>query len=679
MIETDISLTSLCYISKDNDGRIWLYRLADVENGMLHAPFKSNRPDNYYENRDRLYRNDGPSSLGTVGVWRWTAIPSRNNPASDYVQSFFVKELSPVRIVVLSVKTINEVTELLKNGNLIIEPFLCNTIFCYEENGCLTGVLCRSDEIAYSEKHLILSKNLYCVPIYSINEEDCFTISEKNLCFLKRFQLGNPAGFASVGNTDDVIRSILLERSTRKLIKECFGVSNAQWRSIKVLLERICDSSLHEEVADKLKCTLDQAKHYIDDFITRANTLIEAGDIDADVLTRIALNHEQLRTICEEVVEKNWKNTHEEQIAEAKNALDAVYQAVSSAEQDRAMLLSETTAAQERLKLIREEIARNEALCSETVEAIHKKIAIAQKDMASFIADVSAFLPVGALSQDKSSQEWFYERAEDNCTVDDNYELADIWKDEFDTIFQNLSAVLCIEPEMCAMLTAFLYSAYINKAPILIAGPFGEEIAKIMSISLYGIGAGTLHLGSGSIIELEKEIRNSSERIITIQNMFGNGWEDNLPQTDMKSGKHIIWVHPYVEDLQIEPRGLYNYMLPLFSENFVGGYHDGSITPGMRTDGFMHFSSPKTKPFSVKEIGSLGISKLTRNRLEHILSDAKAMLDTPTRDVDIDILFALLPFSVLTGRTTVLKEVIETKQNISGFVKTEAKRYYYEE
>lgn len=74
MIDNEVSFTSLCYITVDYEGRIWLNRLADVEDDILHTPFKSERTDNYFENRDRLYRNDGPTALGTVGIWEWTAV-----------------------------------------------------------------------------------------------------------------------------------------------------------------------------------------------------------------------------------------------------------------------------------------------------------------------------------------------------------------------------------------------------------------------------------------------------------------------------------------------------------------------------------------------------------------------------------------------------------------------------
>ena len=38
MINNEIELTSLCYISEDYDGKVWLYRLADVENERLQVP-----------------------------------------------------------------------------------------------------------------------------------------------------------------------------------------------------------------------------------------------------------------------------------------------------------------------------------------------------------------------------------------------------------------------------------------------------------------------------------------------------------------------------------------------------------------------------------------------------------------------------------------------------------------
>ena len=73
------------------------------------------------------------------------------------------------------------------------------------------------------------------------------------------------------------------------------------------------------------------------------------------------------------------------------------------------------------------------------------------------------------------------------------------------------------------------------------------------------------------------------------------------------------------------------------------------------------------------------LSKLLTNRLTIALSDAKAILNQPAKDKDMEILFGLLPLCVITGRIDILKEAIETESGISAAVKAEANRYIEEE
>ena len=222
MIDNEVSFTSLCYITVDYEGRIWLNRLADVEDDILHTPFKSERTDNYFENRDRLYRNDGPTALGTVGIWEWTAIPNRDNPAIDYVQSYYVKDYSPVRVVVLMAKSLDEVVEQLQNGTARTQAYFCDTLFCYEPKwGQFAGVLCRANEFNISDRCAKLSETVYSLPSYTISSGDIYNWDDRNLRFLKTLQVGEPSGYVSIGNTDEVIRTLILERTTWPLFKEC--------------------------------------------------------------------------------------------------------------------------------------------------------------------------------------------------------------------------------------------------------------------------------------------------------------------------------------------------------------------------------------------------------------------------------------------------------------------------
>lgn len=111
--------------------------------------------------------------------------------------------------------------------------------------------------------------------------------------------MGEPSGYVSIGNTNEVIRTLILERTTWPLFKECIGATKAEWKHCKLLLEKICGESLYDAIVQKLNCTLDQAKQAVDDFVNRADVLIKVGDIDVNVLAEIAKNHDELRELCE--------------------------------------------------------------------------------------------------------------------------------------------------------------------------------------------------------------------------------------------------------------------------------------------------------------------------------------------------------------------------------------------
>lgn len=702
MVNAEVNITSLCYVTKDNESRARLYRLADIEDNRLHAPFKSERNDNLFENRDRLYQNDGPTAVGAVGVWRWTASPNRNNPDTDFIQSHYCKNCSPIRVVELSAASIDDVVEQLKNGTVYTQNYLCDTFFCYEDKrGQLTGVLCRSDEFEISDRCAKLSEKICALPIYTVSTNDIFNRDDRKLRFFRELQLPEPSEYISVGNTDDVIRTTIIDRITWAFFKDSIGATKADWRNCKMLLKRICSESLYEAVAEKLKFALPQAKLAVDSFIDRAQMLIEAGDIDAEVLAQIAMHHDGLRKTCEDAISQKWENDHAAEIAaakaevadiksmaeyeekDAKQRLLDIERAISSAEAKRNNILFEITTAQSRLDQLRTEIEQYEVLGQDALAAVRQKISEAQNDMAGFIADLSVILPRSnsTTTPEKRVTNWQYSGATDWSCSEGDIDLAENWEDELCTISCNLGHSARVENEMCYMLAAFIYAAHINNVPLLIAGPGGHDIAEALSASIYTSGAGQLTLCNECDYDVADEVAKFDEPVVSVQNMFGKGWTDVLPQAFSTLRKHIIWTHPYVEDFAIEPKGLYNYMLPILSECFVGiGDFPVAIpAPGKRTDGFKGYFHKTKQPLRITAFKRLGLSKLLTQQLETVLTDTKAIMNDPTKDKDMEVLFGMLPLCVLTGRLDVLKDVIESENGISNSVKNEVARYIKEE
>ena len=146
----EVSFRSLCYV-EDCNGIVWLRRLADVNGNILCTPSKSaERADMYFDNRDRLFLDpSGPSDVGAVGIWDWYAYPDKRRPGMDRVESHYMEECSPMRVVVLpsEVSSLEEIVERLRNGAVDTPPYFCDTLFCCEtEANQLSGVLCRADE-----------------------------------------------------------------------------------------------------------------------------------------------------------------------------------------------------------------------------------------------------------------------------------------------------------------------------------------------------------------------------------------------------------------------------------------------------------------------------------------------------------------------------------------------------
>lgn len=702
MSDPEVSFTSLCYIFEDKDGRVWLKRLADIKDGKLHPPFKSERMNNHFENRNWLFRTDGPSAIGSVGVWDWTATPSRNNPDNDYVQSSYVQNEDPVRVVVAKADSREDLVEQLKQGAIYSHHYLCDTLFCYQTpSGKLEGFLCKVDEFRIENKCVKINEDICILPYYDIHTNEIFNWDNKQLRFLRDLHIGEPTGYFSIGDTSALVRSIILDRITKPFFKEYIGATKAEWRNCETLLKRISGESLYDAVAEKLKCPRDEAKKAVDDFITQANTTIDAVAIDTDVLARIAMHHDGLRDQCEEAISRKWKESHAGELAQAeaeiaakkaaaerevsaiKQRLSNISQELASAQTNRDKLAVEINDAQSRLDHILAEIDQYETLGNETVVAVKQKISDAQKDMAGFIADLSVFLPLAqsqvAVEPKSRISLWQYECAPGGVYAEEDIELAENWDDERNAIAQNLANSMELNGEFGGMLSAFLYATHINKIPLLIAGPSGRDFAEIMAVSLYASGAGHLWLGNEPANNIAEAVADYDECIISVQNMFGKGWQDELPQSFVKLKKQVIWTHPYVEDMIIEPKGLLNYMLPVLSECFVESIPVGEPWPTKRSEKFKAYTSTNQQPLKIAAFKKLKLSKLLTKRLTIALSDAKAILKQPAKDKDMEILFGLLPLCVITGRIDILKEAIETESGISSAVKAEANRYIEEE
>ena len=349
--------------------------------------------------------------------------------------------------------------------------------------------------------HISLKQIVYSVTCYSITTADCIGWKNRKILRTVRLDKYSSPKIIPIIDADTLVKKAIASRMTKNLYKDNIGGTIKEWRECKDLFQLVCSPTLYEDIAGMLHCSIQQAKENVDLFISRINSNFDLGDIDSDVLARIAMNHDGLRTQCEAAVEEHWKTTHAEALAEAQIELDQKKQAAENivneyksqfekikadkknAEEAYQKILTETAEAQAKLDQLLKEIEKYETLGANAVQAIRDKIGSAQQDMAGFIAELSTFMPQQCV-QSGSTNRWTFTPGE-VCHRMDNLEGCSSWRDTFELLCDNLQ-LAGIGSQWTTMLSSFLYSSYLNRMPLLLAGPNAKAIADALSMTICG-------------------------------------------------------------------------------------------------------------------------------------------------------------------------------------------------
>lgn len=689
---------SLCKVNRlDRNRDIWLLRLADASEGSLTAPVFDDNREQIFDNRRLIFREDGPTTADFLGFWEWKE--RKSDSGRWWSDATYMEETKPVEIFILGKHTSpGQIVDTLKAG-LHIPSYLSGTVlFAIQKNGLIAGLLCDLSDFNIRPGQSLfatLKDSIYTLPYYELNEADVFVWNDRKI--YKHITLGEAKQRLPIHIPVQMLKQLFLQKMTWPVFKAQW-ITKGDWQKIKQFFSELPDTTILETLSQTYGLSAQEAQSCVDAFLHTIEAHMNVEDVDSTLVVQMLDHHEGLKQACYGVAEKKWHEEHlseveqaraeitkmrsdaEQDVLKSKHTLEGIEKDITAAKSKHDAILCEISTSQTNLDRIMSDIEQYEALGNDTMEAVRQKISEAQKDMAGFLADISVFLPQQqtVVMSDSETSSWKYVCAVNDCYADKDADEAETYHDEVNSISQNLTNCLRVDSAFSNMLSAFLYAAHINQAPVMIAGPAGCDLAEIISASLYGNGAGQIMLGDVYDSDIVKNIKGHSESIVSVQNMFGKGWNDGYPQMFAKLDKQVIWTHPYVEDLAIEPKGLYNYMLPILSECFVGMLPADEPWPGKRAEKFKPYVSKKQSPLRISAFKKLGLSKLLMNRLTQVLSDAKVVLNCSANEKDMEVLFGLLPLCVLTGRTDILKEVIESENNISATVKTEAKRYIEE-
>lgn len=678
----DFEYISLCEVSQpDYNGQVWLNRLADIrKNGTIEVFYEDENMPNYFGNRTRIFFKDGPNESGTVGVWNWKSTPNNNDSSRDYVTSEFNSVVEPIEIIVIQeCKTDRELIEKIKAG-VNVEMTSRRVIFAaYLSKAQYVGVLCRNSDLEQIGKLIRLNKKVISLPKYDISGRDLTHLSNGKM-YYRSISIGIPSEVVNVKDPMDIVKTVILARNSWQMFKQQ-GKTRGEWKSIRDFLDGLDTTNILDDIVTSANCSHPEAIKMLNDFIEYAQNYIDGTSIEDKILSAVIVSNPELMKRCKSLIMDEWIAENKASVDEANAQLDGLQREIKEvqgfiekqkmeAEKELAAVKENHDRLNAELQTLSEGISEKEKLAADVEDAVAQRIRQAQNNAADFIATL-AFAPKAVLDVPEniavSSELTAKTHTEDTERYisgtelnPDDLEIASTWLDMLNTISGELIEA-GVTSKLSLPLAAYMYSAYITKSPLLMVGPNADAVVDAFSGAVSGRLAGTLDCTENYSTQGVEACYASEDRIVKIVNPFSPNWIGRIPDIVSKGDKFYVALHPYSEDLQIEPKSLYNYMLPLFTEFFIENEPTGHILGGCCTKHYKEFLLAKTTRCHNKILMKMRTSVLVRSKIQALLSNMHSMLND--QNLDYDVIFALLPYAYATMQTSLILDAVQDGDN----------------
>lgn len=650
--------TSLCIV-EDSDGfndAQRLVRLADVIDDKL-KPFYFNREiPACFENRKFLYwywRHEPKLTVNLsnkdFAIWDWNAVNSKDDPSSDYNQYVrFQPFLSPIEMFELSENSIDSVKKALLSGISMIP--CCKRIIFYislSEQSKI-GLLCEDSQLESKDGKSYLKADVFSLKQYEFTAQDIVLLDGKE--FYKFLKIGRKFTIIPIKDPLEAVRDLVLDKAVWNTFKQR-EVAKKDWQVLKEFLLDIPSTNVYQDIIQAYGCDEEQAAAYVEQFIQQVHSYINATDIEDEVLAAAIENHSELFERCNSIAEKNWENSNQQKIQEAQREQEEL-QHQNKEQQEK------LADAKRKLDKINAEFSEKEQLARSVDDKVTAKIEEARKNAADFISEMAFRFPTRQTPQSNSVAVQYHKGTVLGEDMSDTYST---WEELLDIIAGELKAA-GVARNYKHGVAAYMYSAYINKTPLLLAGPNAVEISNAFSAAMFGKTADYIDCMDGYSADIVKQILESNELLIILNSPFENEWISRIPGILMNAQKHIILTHPFAEDVQIEPKGLFNYCLPVLTELFVDDMPEREYFGGRMSKGFVEYLSTDKKSFHNRLLKTMRVGALTRTRLQQLLTDMHIIGNMGEKTIDAnnnDYLLGLIPYAYVTGNVDIIRDKIK--------------------
>ena len=648
---TDYSFLSLCCTYTDERGQARLLRLADISvDGEICSGFLENTPSiaYLYQNKKDIERQDG-----FFGIWNWAVTPNKFDPTKDYYIALYNPQYIPIETVLIdNCYSISELKEQLKSG-ISISTISERMMISFFNGAVYEGFLCDAASLDYSLGIASLKQSVVALAEFEYSENDVVHIENKT--FLRFISTGIPKRVEKVKNSLEMAKEILLSRMSWSIFKQKEYRKN-EYRLFKDLISELPIEEILIEISSKCDCSIEEARDLIDELTRKSEDVLFGKTFENEIMAQIIRNDETLLKECHAELRQEWEEQNQKLLDAAEQKLSESREEDSRLQMQLERKKKECTALDNRVEMLQEQIEKKQQLANDVEEQVNAKIDQARKNAAAFIAEYAFTRPLSDSSNVATSPVL----TNSHYTEGTYRDIAELEQnDNWEKLLQTVQAELQeagVSSDKVIGLSGILYAAYLSKVPLLLAGPNGLEIANAFSLALYGCTPGTLHC-DGDFNESDlQQATNSNTEIVVIENMFEHSWYSGILRLLSQRRRFYMVVHPFGEDLAIEPNSLINYCFPLYTDSLVDSASTMNYVGGYMVEPFTEFVQEKINERKCynKLLKEMKLSLYAKKAVQRMLTDYHALL--PGNTTEEDYTFVLEPLACFLGLSDELEE-----------------------
>ena len=661
-------IVSLCGVISDYNEQKWLIRYADLShNGHYHIFRKSEDVPPYFTNRDKIFYKDGPSKDGFFGIWTWSATPNEKDPSKDYILSRYNMDLDAIEVVTISeASNLDELVNLLQNG-ISYQPHSCRIMFSlYASKGQYMGILCNTKELNTVNGKTAFADDCIEVPVYEFPGSNILHL-DNGLSFYKNAFAGLPNKLYHLKSFLDIVKNIVFSSISWATYKTR-GVIRKEYTTFRDFLGAIPVDDITRQIETACHCSNSAAKELLDEFLNAVWKYVDGDSLEDEIIRSAISASTELQERTKALIRTDWEAENKSLLAEAQQklaSLDAQLKSATVSLTEAQEACNKTKSEEEHLAGI---IAEKEKLAEDVEAAVAERIQKARENAADFIANM-AFVG-GQPTQIAGTESPAAIKVSSNPVINpyhtfstfenlNDLEAHHSWADVINTAAFELGEAGVAEKYRSG-LSAFLCAAYIEKQPIFLIGPNAIDIAQAFSAAVTGHKHGILYCEGNYSNQVITEIGADSEDIVIINNLLASGWMNRLPEIISQKNIFYVATHPYAEDIQVEPKSLYGFLLPLFTEFFVDKKATGKYFGGYFADDFKPYSASRGTRRELRVLSKFTLSSLVRNRINSLVATMHGIHSDITADEEF--LFAVLPIAYASLAINELTEAIADPQ-----------------